>query len=218
MANDRLRRAFRATACCVLTTAIVLGTAATAAASRPEDNDSRDSDGPLILRAVFTGTGLAVRVDQLGRRVPNVWLGDQRLVVEAVNAAENTIHVALPANVAPGTYPVRVGHSSRPARGLALTIGAPGVQGPAGLAGPAGPQGPAGLAGLDGLAGPAGAPGLAGLQGPNGPAGLAGIAGPMGAPGPQGPAGLVGAAGPVGPAGPMGAPIVSASPRAGRLE
>jgi Collagen triple helix repeat (20 copies) len=196
----------RFSACMTLVAAIWCGTANPAAAQGGRDDDRQGPGPSQVLRVVVTASELIVQVDRLGGRVPDVWLADQELVVLSMDRSARTIRVARPANLTPGTYPLWVGGSKRPDRGIAVTFGGPGAAGPAGAAGPMGPQGAPGPRGETGPTGVAGDPGPAGPAGPAGTPGAAGAAGPAGSVGPQGPQGAPGVTGATGPAGPEGAP------------
>lgn len=97
--------------------------------------------------------------------------------------------------------------------GLSGPAGAPGSQGPAGADSTVpGPQGPAGAAGPAGTQGPQGDPGTPGSPGPQGPQGLkgdtgsTGLTGDTGSQGPKGDPGTAGATGTTGAQGPKGDP------------
>ncbi len=137
------------------------------------------------------------------------------------NFAAQTMVLARPAGLPPGTYWVKIFQNNVLFSNQLITVcncecACPGVPGPAGVAGPAGPAGPPGPAGPKGETGATGAvgnkgkngaTGLAGPAGPTGAAGamgLTGATGPVGPPGPMGPTGATGPAGPTGPTGPAG--------------
>jgi Collagen triple helix repeat (20 copies) len=205
-ANPRsvARSPFRLAAAHLLTAVFLLGAASSVAAQPSRDDDRQGPDLWEINRVLVSGADLIIHVERLSSRVPRVWLGDRLLAVGATDRVARTIRVALPSDVLPGTYPLRVGSSNRPERGIAVTLGGPGAAGPVGPAGPAGAQGPQGPAGQVGPDGPAGAAGATGPAGPAGPAGAAGSIGPSGPDGSQGPAGAIGESGAQGPAGPQG--------------
>jgi hypothetical protein len=135
--------------------------------------------------------------------------GLSALVVTHTNTL---VKVKIPAAVyaVPGSYDLLLTRGSGECQTAAtfdVTIGAVGLQGPAGpigLTGPAGATGPIGLTGAAGAKGATGGTGPAGPAGATGPNGLTGAAGSVGPAGPTGPTGATGTAGPAGPAGATG--------------
>jgi hypothetical protein len=181
---------------------------------------------PLRVTEVFADlemgllTALGENFDR--RDPPQVWLGDEPLVV--LEFSGEHLVAELPAGLEAGDHVLnlstdgrlRPGENDKNHAELSLTLGAVGPAGPQGPQGEAGPQGPPGEAGAQGAQGEAGPQGPAGPQGeigpqgeagpqgPQGPAGPQGETGPQGDPGPQGPQGEIGPQGPTGPQGPQG--------------
>jgi hypothetical protein len=92
-------------------------------------------------------------------------------------------------------------------RGISLTVGATGNDGPTGFQGEKGEKGCTGITGSIGETGPTGntgATGPTGITGATGPTGITGATGPTGITGATGPTGITGATGPTGPVGPAG--------------
>ena len=162
-----------------------------------------DANALQILSAqpAFPSNTLTITGQNFGPGLPTVQLGGTNLTV--VSHTANQILANLPAGIAPGSYLLAITAAGNGAGNqsqnnyvtFALTIGAAGPQGPAGI------QGPQGLIGLQGPQGVQGTPGPIGPVGPQGPIGLTGQ---QGAPGPIGPMGPQGAQGPIGPMGPQG--------------
>ncbi len=117
------------------------------------------------------------------------------LVSVEIGDGADSITVAVPADMRPAGYRLRVacGFNKRnQALGDSFDLGGGGAVGEAGPPGPQGPTGPRGSDGAAGATGPAGASGADGATGATGPAG------PTGATGPAGPAGATGATGATG--------------------
>lgn len=150
---------------------------------------------------------LIIRGDDLAKKKLKVALGTFDL--EIIQNSNTVITAALPKDIKPGAYLLRVskevGRALVPLNeGLSVSIGITtkvigekGVQGPQGEIGPIGPIGPQGEQGPIGPVGPQGPKGDRGDIGPMGPQGLVGAKGDTGATGAQGPAG---------PQGPVGQP------------
>ncbi len=123
------------------------------------------SSPPVIVSAQvnYLAGQLSITGSSFGA-APTVQLGS--VFPTIVSSTTNTVIVALPANLNPGTYGLTVSNPATSQTGsFVVAIGA---------AGPAGPQGPEGVQGPIGLTGPAGPQGPPGVQGPVGPPGSVG--------------------------------------------
>jgi hypothetical protein len=179
-----------------------------AAATAQQPAPAADEAKPPLIREVVVDLE-RLRLELLGQRLkksgrPLVKLGPRRLQI--LSAKWSRVVVALPEDIQPGEYRVRLvtGEPGIDETAWPLTIERDGAVGPPGPAGPAGPPGPQGPPGSPGEPGLPGAPGEGGPPGPPGLPGLPGPAGPAGPPGPPGADGRNGAPGEQGPPGPPG--------------